>query len=390
MNIRKLLVIGGLLFISLAAASLVGCGPSSYLSSAFSYQGVLTDGGGSPVPDGSYQVAFRLYDNSSGGNEVYVLTQTVNTQGGLFSTVLWPPIEEMDDPLWVDLTVEGEHLPTRQRLYGAPYALSLVGGATVDGAIAKGSAVSATLNVLNTSTGIGLGVAQSSTSTDADSAIVGFNYNAGDDVPTLKLTNMVDTGRIIEGWNGDGTTNPWDDLEFSVRGNGDVNCDGSFVDTGGDYADMLPIAEAATPGDVLVIGPDGKMARSTTSYATNVAGIYSTFPGFIGGDPMNNLDEGDPEKLALMASLPSLLTDLKSERVPVALAGVVPCKVSAENGAIQPGDLLVTSDTPGHAMRADPLQVGDVEFYPPGTILGKAMESLDQGTGVILVLVSLN
>jgi hypothetical protein len=61
---------------------------------------------------------------------------------------------------------------------------------------------------------------------------------------------------------------------------------------------------------------------------------------------------------------------------------MVPVKVSAENGPIQPGDLLTSSVTPGHAMRAgvDP---------PIGTIIGKAMQALETGTGVIQMLVVL-
>ena len=58
--------------------------------------------------------------------------------------------------------------------------------------------------------------------------------------------------------------------------------------------------------------------------------------------------------------------------VPVALLGIVPTKVSADNGSIQRGDQLVASATPGHAMRVD--------TPPPGTVLGKALEALDDGT----------
>jgi hypothetical protein len=61
--------------------------------------------------------------------------------------------------------------------------------------------------------------------------------------------------------------------------------------------------------------------------------------------------------------------------------GIVEVKVSAENGPIHPGDLLVTSATPGYAMRGD--------NPAPGTILGKALESLDNGVGTILVLLTL-
>ena len=349
---------------------------------------MLTDAGGNPVPNGTYQVIFRLYNDASAGTSVYTSTQNVTTMNGIFSTVLQPPIEVMDDPLWIDLTVQGEHLPTRQRLWGAPYAMSLVPGATIDGYIWKTSPVSATLNIQNAGDGIGLGVLQSYT--EGDAAIVAVSNNAGDDVPTLKLSNMASNGRLIEAWQGDGLSNPWNDRIMRLDGSDKkLYVDGGFTTGGADYADLLPVAEATEPGDVLVIGPDGRLIRSTNAYATNVAGVYSTLPAVTGGNAVEDIAEGDPDTPMLLATLPELMTDVELERVPVALAGVVPCKVSAENGAIQPGDLLVTSNTPGHAMRADPIEVDGVTFYRPGTILGKAMEPLESGTGVILVLVSL-
>ena len=64
-------------------------------------------------------------------------------------------------------------------------------------------------------------------------------------------------------------------------------------------------------------------------------------------------------------------------------AGIVPCKVSAENGAIQPGDLLVASSIPGHAMK------GTDRSRMLGAVVGKALEPLNEGRGVIQVLVSL-
>ncbi len=61
------------------------------------------------------------------------------------------------------------------------------------------------------------------------------------------------------------------------------------------------------------------------------------------------------------------------DEVPVAVVGIVPCKVSIENGPIRPGDLLVTSSTPGHAMSdANP---------PVGTVVGNALEAFDGSTG---------
>ena len=75
--------------------------------------------------------------------------------------------------------------------------------------------------------------------------------------------------------------------------------------------------------------------------------------------------------------------------LPVALMGVVPVKASAENGSIHPGDLLTTSETSGHAMRAQPVRINGTEIYPTGAILGKALESLESGTAKIRVLVML-
>jgi len=135
----------------------------------------------------------------------------------------------------------------------------------------------------------------------------------------------------------------------------------------GDVAEYIPVAEDAEPGTVLVIGPDGKLVPSTTAYDTRVAGIVSTQPGLA----LATKEGGNPGEAA------------------VALAGRVPCRVDAGYGAIHPGDVLTTSATPGHAMKAVPVNAGGVEIYRPGTVLGKALGTLESGTGTIEVLVTL-
>jgi hypothetical protein len=151
------------------------------------------------------------------------------------------------------------------------------------------------------------------------------------------------------------------DRVFYVDWNGQVYADGTFFDSGADFAEMLPAVEGLEPADVLVIDLDGKLAKSTQAYQPTVVGVYSTEPGFLGGAD----EEGNPE-----------------DEIPLAIVGVVPVKASAENGAIQPGDMLVASTTPGHAMKAG-------ADAPNGTVIGKALESLDDGSGVILMLVML-
>ena len=149
-------------------------------------------------------------------------------------------------------------------------------------------------------------------------------------------------------------------LRFRVHNDGNVTADGNFTGGGADFADMSPAVSGLEAADVLVIGPDGKLALSSQPYSTAVAGVYSTKPGFVGGQA----DDGDT-----------------TGKVPLAIVGIVPVKASAENGTICPGDLLATSSTPGHAMKATDVKTG--------TIIGKAMESLESGMGIIKMLVTL-
>ncbi|MEK6325150.1 MAG: hypothetical protein AABN33_26215 [Acidobacteriota bacterium] len=69
--------------------------------------------------------------------------------------------------------------------------------------------------------------------------------------------------------------------------------------------------------------------------------------------------------------------------------GRVRVKVDATNAPIRVGDLLVTSDKEGIAMRSLPLDLGGTPIHRPGTLIGKALEPLEKGTGEILVLLSL-
>lgn len=138
---------------------------------------------------------------------------------------------------------------------------------------------------------------------------------------------------------------------------------------GADYAESVDVTGDRTkyePGDVLVIDPDtpGKFLKANQAYSTMVAGIYSTKPGFVG-------------------RLQPATEETKSTEVPMAMVGRVPTKVSTENGPIKVGDLLVTSSTLGYAMK------GTDRGQILGAVVGKALGSLDSGTGVIMVLVTL-
>ena len=64
-------------------------------------------------------------------------------------------------------------------------------------------------------------------------------------------------------------------------------------------------------------------------------------------------------------------------------------KVDASKGPIHIGDLLVTSDIPGVAMKSEPVEFAGRKMHMPGTLIGKALEPLEKGKGTILVLLSL-
>ena len=184
---------------------------------------------------------------------------------------------------------------------------------------------------------------------------------SGHAYPTLYLVQQDSSGDFVVGassWLG---TRYW---RVDRTGKGFFN--GGTQNSGADFAEQMSVAGSEAeyePGDVLVISAsaDRTVELSTQPFATTVIGVYSTEPAVLAGAPD---------------------TDEPLAGIPVAITGIVPCKVSAENGPIHRGDLLVTSSTPGHAMRAGPNP-------PQGTVLGKALGELKEGTGVIYVLVTL-
>jgi hypothetical protein len=150
-----------------------------------------------------------------------------------------------------------------------------------------------------------------------------------------------------------------------------INRNGSFV-SGSDFAEALPVVgdtENYEPGDVLVLAKDGSGVEKTSEPSSRrIVGVYSSRPAILGADK-----QGD--------------TRVDSNDIPVAILGIVPTKVTTENGPIRIGDLLVTASTPAHAMKAKSTTINEVEIYPTGAVLGKALEPLQNAEGVIKVLV---
>jgi hypothetical protein len=196
---------------------------------------------------------------------------------------------------------------------------------------------------------------QSSSSGEGARIFQGSNSNTNS-VLTLGKQGT-STGNFLECKNFSGTT--------FTGGKCHIDKDGTFV-AGSDFAESLPALGGKAgyePGDVLSISPTdaGGVIKSRRAFDPAVIGVYSTRPGVLGADKGG-------------------ITRVGKEEIPVAITGIVPVKVSAENGAIRPGHLLTSSSILGRAMRAG-------RNPKVGTVLGKSLGFLGRGQGTIRVLV---
>jgi hypothetical protein len=177
-----------------------------------------------------------------------------------------------------------------------------------------------------------------------------------------------DDGAIIRLRNSSGATTITLDADFS--GDGRITTQELQITGGSDLSEQFDITaldEAVKPGMVVCIDPrnPGRLIPSTRAYDRTVAGVISgaggVKPGMLMGQKGTAADGQHP----------------------VALTGRVYAMVDATYGSIEPGDLLTTSDTAGHAKKVtDPARA-------QGAILGKAMTPLNGGKGLVLVLVAL-
>ena len=167
---------------------------------------------------------------------------------------------------------------------------------------------------------------------------------------------------------GIGTTTPTTKLDVvgNMNVTGDLNVTGNVAAKYQDVAEWVPSNEPLAPGTVVVLNRerDNEVVRSAKSYDIAVAGVVSAKPGLI-------------------------LGEASASSVQVATTGRVKVRVDASRGAIRIGDLLVTSDVPGTAMRSVPIEIAGASLHRPGTVIGKALEPLASGEGEILVLLSL-
>lgn len=169
----------------------------------------------------------------------------------------------------------------------------------------------------------------------------------------------LDSGNV-----GIGTENPVYKLDVK----GTTATDALVIRGGADLAEPFSISDVneIPKGALVVIDEEnpGRLKMSNCPYDKRVAGVVS---GAGGLNPGLTLSQ----------------RGIVENGINVALSGRVYALADCSNGAIKPGDMLTTSSIQGHAMKATDRE----RSY--GAVIGKAMSSLEQDRGLVLVLVSL-
>jgi hypothetical protein len=417
------------------------------VSARIPLQGRLTDASGQPL-DGSYSIRFRLYNASSGGVVLCEDTNTVGVEQGLFTTNIWgcSAYDVDGKAVYLGIRVGSDpEMTPRQPIYPAPYAMSLRPGARISATLTSnaivhienhGSGGRGLRAYAMAETGTNYGVVGASRSADGYG---GYFYNnntgngdgagllaestAGDAIVGMGGPDVYDAGGRFEGdvgafgigvngLYGEGDTGAavvgHSESHYGVLGYTDLpsgnyglyttdNCRAAAYHTSGAIMQIVQNGgqELLEPGDVAVFyglaasaGPDGspviQVARAAAADSAAVAGVvHSWYNSAVATGSAEEMTRGVLEVTREGPIAPD-------EYLLLVVQGPAQVKASALNGAIQAGDLLSSANQPGHAARATTVSIEAASTVLPGTILGKALEPLDEGDAQIYIYVTLD
>lgn len=343
--------------------------------SLINYQGYLTDTLGDPL-QGLHTLTFSVYaDNAPEATPLWTEVHgSLFLNEGLFHVILgsltgFPDTLFETSPRWIGIRVDSEaEISPRTELTSVPWALK---AATANQAtralIIPATPIAPPEGYPNAYLFVDLNGQLHSTGSMIFRSGQGFGrlvidpYNESRTDGTHRIYCQQSNETILFSKNTDGS-------DADVVVDGSLTTDLLVITGGSDIAEPFPVQEnpEVQAGSVLVIDGDhpGGLTLSTRPYDRRVAGVVSGAGGVRPG--LTLTQEGV----------------IPGGR-PVAMSGRVYVLADASYGPIEPGDLLTTSATPGHAMKAaDPER-------SQGAVIGKAMSSLRTGRGLVLVLVNL-
>lgn len=286
--------------VAVAGLSLLGGLASAAVPTLINYQGLLTDNSGNPVADDTYEVTFRIYDQTS--SERWVETHNITTSDGLFTvelgsngSPLMPSVFDYTE-CWLGITITGDQEMTpRTRLVSVPYAQRV---ATVDGASGGDITSKVSIGPGHTNTGENAFVAGASNEvSDATAVVSGGTGNVASAASTTISGGALNTASASQATVGGGLSNEAsgdkatvgggegnvaDFSRATVAGGSSNSASGIAASVGGGESNSaIGVKSTVSGGADNIAGTDG---ATVGGGGTNRArGYYSTVSG--GGGP---------------------------------------------------------------------------------------------------------
>lgn len=424
---------------------------SAFAGHVFSYQGQLTNAAGNPITNAALPMTFRLFTTLTGGTACWSENQTVNVQSGQFNVLLGSvmviPTSCLSGISYLELVVNGETLNPRELIASVPYAIqanTLPANATTLGPLTTGGDLTVNGVLMVDSGDSGRIVAppgsyslqlenptgRSTRMTsggnlmfflDADDNETGTVFKVYKNSDHLggnvaEVATLTEEGTLLTAGEVHAAGNSVCNGRGTCLSGTDIRVDNQYALHVQQEAHILHLLPFANPtydqvcigcgatGRGLVVRGGLEVHGGCTQVGNREDGTYvddaDCEPGSItsgayveanlmtneerAAETVERFEQGDllcwsaaAQQLERCATANDrlVMAVASADGKPIVL-GAEPVKVI---GPIVAGDLLVSSGVPGHAMADnDPL---------PGTVIGQALEDLDQESGMVKAMV---